>query len=90
MSRGTPPSVRPLRDDGMGAKEAAELLGVPRSSLSRWLESGRLRPYMKTDATPVFRRADIEQFKAEREAIERARRERREQREQREAEAAAA
>ena len=78
MSRGTPDSVRPVRDDLMGAKEAADLLGVPRSSLSRWLENGRLRPYGVISASPVFRRADVERFRDEREAIEQARLDRRE------------
>jgi hypothetical protein len=77
MSRGTPEGVRPLRDDLMGAKEAADLLGVPRSSLSRWLETGRLRPYGVIKASPVFRAADIQRFKDEREAIEKARQKRR-------------
>lgn len=66
MSRGTQEGVRPHRDDLMGAKEAAELLGVPRSSLSRWLENGTIRPYGITGATPVFRRSDIETFKQKR------------------------
>jgi excisionase family DNA binding protein len=78
MSRGTSENVRPHRDDLLGAKEAAEILGVPRSSLSRWLESGRLRPYGLISASPVFRQADIERFKEERDAIEQARQDRRE------------
>lgn len=47
----------------IGAAETARLLGVDRSTVSRWAKSGRLAPVEKLpgrNGTLVFNRTDIE------------------------------
>ena len=62
MSRGTNEKVVPMRNDLMGSREVCELLSVPRSTLSRWIKRGRLRPYGITAASPVFTREYVRRF----------------------------
>lgn len=48
--------------------EAAELLGVKRSTLTRWVQSGRLDEAMKLPGETgarLFRRSDIDRLAAE-------------------------
>jgi hypothetical protein len=46
-----------------GAAEAAEILGIPGSSVSRMLKQGRLpTPLAILNATPVWRWDELEQF----------------------------
>lgn len=70
----TRPWRTPQLPELVGAKEAAEILGIPRMGLHRWLEpgSGTLGPdrtYMvppkRINAGPVWVREDIERFKVE-------------------------
>jgi len=69
MSRGTPEAVVARGNDLLGTAEVEELLGVPRSTITRWLRDGKMpRPEAKLRATPVWKRTHIERFKAEREA----------------------
>lgn len=64
MSRGTSDSVESVGVELVGAAEAAELLGVPRSSVARWTKSGVFpKPLAVLRATPVWRRQDIAKFK---------------------------
>jgi len=64
MSRGTSDNVQSLGVELLGAAEAAELLGVPRSSVARWLKSGKFpQPLAVLRATPVWRKDDIAKFK---------------------------
>lgn len=50
-------------EDLISSIEAAELLGVGRSTLTRWVQSGRLSEAMKLPGETgarLFRRADVE------------------------------
>ncbi len=54
----------------MGPSEAAEYLGVARSTFYRMLRRGELagvRMYQPTERRPMFNRADLEAWKAARE-----------------------
>jgi predicted DNA-binding transcriptional regulator AlpA len=69
VSRGTSPeAVQPRRPGSLlGTAELEAELGVPRSTISRWLKSGVLpRPEESLRATPVWRRRDIDRFKERR------------------------
>lgn len=47
----------------IGAAEAARILGVNRSTVTRWAQSGRITPHTKlptTNGALVFNRADVE------------------------------
>jgi hypothetical protein len=56
----------------IGSAAACDLLGIDRSTLSRWITDGRVTPVMKLSegvtGAHVFKRADIEALRAEREA----------------------
>lgn len=63
-----PPEVSKPLNSGkyMGTAEVQEALGVPRSTISRWLKRGILpQPEDLLRATPVWRSKDIEKFKNE-------------------------
>lgn len=63
MSRGTSDSVESKNVELVGAAEAADILGVPRSSVARWLKNGKFpMPLAKLRATPVWREEDIRKF----------------------------
>lgn len=52
---------RRKRQDLVGTAEAAELLGVERPRIGRWIGKGAMpQPVAKLGATPVWERADIE------------------------------
>lgn len=54
--------------DLVGTAEAAEILDIERSRIGRWKKAGLLpEPVIELQATPVWRRADIEKMKPERE-----------------------
>ena len=64
----------PRLPDLVGSKEAAEILGVHKATLNRWLKPesgphGSTKTYMiepkYIDAGPVWVRADVERFAAE-------------------------
>ncbi|MET0725941.1 MAG: helix-turn-helix domain-containing protein [Leifsonia sp.] len=47
----------------VGTDAAAQILGVARSTVTRWAQSGRLDPVVKTTGirgTYIFRREDVE------------------------------
>lgn len=69
--------VKPSRPlDLVGTREAAELLGVERTRIGRWLRSGRMpEPLVRLNATPIWLRADVVKL-AKRLAKEREQRER--------------
>lgn len=49
--------------DMIGAAEAARILGVDRSTVTRWAQSGRLTPQTKlpsVNGALLFARADVE------------------------------
>lgn len=53
-----------------GTKDAMEILGVPRSTLNRWLERDEMpQPIDVPAGGPIWYRADLEKF-AERRAAE--------------------
>jgi predicted DNA-binding transcriptional regulator AlpA len=57
--------------DLVGTREAAEMLGVERTRIGRWIKTGRMpEPLARLHATPVWLRRDIaplaEQVRAER------------------------
>lgn len=58
--------------DLIGSAAACELLGIDRSTLSRWITDGRITPALKLSegvtGAHVFNRADIETLRTEREA----------------------
>lgn len=67
MSRGTPHAVEPKHDNLVGTSEVCAILGVPRSTVARWLANGTLpRPESNLAATPVWKRKDIERFQERR------------------------
>lgn len=67
MSRGTSDVVESRGADLVGAAEAAEILGVPRSSVARWAKQGKFpTPLAVLRATPVWRSDDIYEFKKNR------------------------
>ena len=69
---------RPL--DLVGTREAAELLGVERTRIGRWLKTGLMpEPLVKLRATPVWFRRDVEALAEERAAQQREREEAKEQ-----------
>lgn len=52
--------------DLVGTAEAAQILGIERSTLSRWIQLGHLAPAQKLPGKTgahLFRRSDLEQFK---------------------------
>ncbi|WP_279586870.1 helix-turn-helix domain-containing protein [Canibacter zhoujuaniae] len=52
-------------------REAAAVIGVSRMTVKRWADSGRITPQMKlrgSNGPVLFKTADIEALKAEREA----------------------
>lgn len=52
---------RRAREDRVGTAEAAEILGVERPRIGRWIEKGKMpMPVSKLAATPVWKRSDIE------------------------------
>lgn len=58
----TPPSL-------VGSKEACELLKINRSTITRWVASGRLIPFAKVPGTTggfLFARSDIKALAAAR------------------------
>lgn len=48
--------------DGVSTREAAALLGVRRSTLSKWLDEGRIPSYTIGEKLVRIRRADLEAF----------------------------
>jgi predicted DNA-binding transcriptional regulator AlpA len=59
----------------VGTREAAEMLGVERTRIGRWLRTGRMpAPLVKLKATPVWRASDVRRIAAglEKEREERA------------------
>lgn len=49
--------------DLVGTREAAEMLGVERTRIGRWMRAGRLpEPLARLHATPVWLRKDIEKL----------------------------
>lgn len=52
-----------------GTSEAMEILNVPRSTLSRWLEKGEMpKPEDVPNCGPIWRTADLERFRGKRAA----------------------
>ncbi len=52
--------------------EAAEIIGVERSTLSRWIASGRIRPAHKLPGATgahLFERREVERVAAEHQAV---------------------
>lgn len=67
MSRGTVPTGVKAPGTLMGIAEVEEYLGVPRSTITRWREKGKMpQPRDAPRASPIWDRKDIERFKAER------------------------
>lgn len=57
-------------DELIGTVEAAELLGVERSTLTRWVQLGRIAEATKLPGSRgarLFRRSDVEALAADRE-----------------------
>jgi hypothetical protein len=56
--------VAPSRPvDLVGTSEAADLLGVERTRIGRWLKNDRMpEPLVRLDAGPIWRRSTIERF----------------------------
>jgi predicted site-specific integrase-resolvase len=53
----------------VGTAEAAELLGVERPRIARWLKAGVLPdPVQRLAATPIWTKDQIEEMRTEREA----------------------
>lgn len=55
-------------DDLLGSREAARLLGIDRSTLTRWVRDGRIAPiHTLPGATGahLFRRSDLEELASE-------------------------
>lgn len=56
-----PKTVRQL--DIVGTSEAADILGVERPRIGRWIKRGVMPPMAaKLDATPIWHRRDIEKM----------------------------
>jgi predicted DNA-binding transcriptional regulator AlpA len=57
--------VAPARAlDIVGTREAAEMLGVERTRIGRWLRLGRMpEPLARLHATPIWLRKDLEKFR---------------------------
>ena len=56
----TPPKTNPT--PYVGSREACQILGVDKSTLSRWVASGRLTPIMRgtsKNGAMFFDRADV-------------------------------
>ncbi len=51
--------------DGLNSDQVAELLGVPKGTIGRWVSEGVL-PSRKVGWSRLFDRADLERFAAER------------------------
>lgn len=52
-----------MTDELIGAREASELLGIDRSTLTRWVSSGRIVPVTKMPGASgayLFHRSDVE------------------------------
>lgn len=63
---------RRKRRDLVGTAEAAELLGVERPRIGRWIGKGQMpMPVAKLGATPVWEREDIEAMRDDVEARKR-------------------
>jgi predicted DNA-binding transcriptional regulator AlpA len=59
-------TTRRKRRDYVGTAEAAELLGVERPRIGRWIGKGQMpMPIAKLGATPIWDRADIEAMRDE-------------------------
>ena len=53
--------------DLIGSAETAAVLGIDRSTLSRWISSGRIKPAMQLPGDSgayLFHRADVEDVRA--------------------------
>jgi excisionase family DNA binding protein len=51
--------------DLIGSAEAADMLGIDRSTLSRWIAAGRIKPYQKLPGATgsiVFDRAAVQRL----------------------------
>jgi excisionase family DNA binding protein len=63
MTHTTPDEARIIRPSQLiGAAEAAEILGLQRSTLTRWIHRGAIKPLAKLDGgrgAYVFDRAEI-------------------------------
>jgi predicted site-specific integrase-resolvase len=46
----------------MGVAEVADMLGVKRDTVDKWLFRGLLEPRWRLVAGPIFERADVEQW----------------------------
>jgi predicted site-specific integrase-resolvase len=60
--------VMPTPPDLIGSAEACELIGVDRSTLSRWVTLGKITPAMRLPSPKgamLFKRADVERLKVE-------------------------
>jgi excisionase family DNA binding protein len=58
----------PNTDHLIGSAEACTILGVDRSTLSRWVQLGKITPAMQLPGSKgamLFDRADVERYKAE-------------------------
>jgi excisionase family DNA binding protein len=54
--------------DLLGSREAAEMLGIDRATLVRWIEGGKIVPLQKLPGKTgsyLFRREDVESLVAE-------------------------
>lgn len=55
-------------DDLIGGSQAAQILGVHRSTLSRWTQSGRITPVVQLpgrNGVVLYRRIDVEALSAD-------------------------
>lgn len=53
-------------DDLLATVEAAQVIGVERSTLSRWIDSGRITPAHKlpgVNGAHLFRRSEVERVR---------------------------
>lgn len=56
-----------MRNDLIGIREAAEILEIPRSTFSRYVANGRVKPYAKLPGRTrvyIFELEQIERLKA--------------------------
>lgn len=61
---GPPKPLKVPQWDGVGTAEAADILGVERPRIGRWIKRGIMPPtVMHLQATPVWRRRDIERMR---------------------------
>jgi len=53
-------------EDLIDSTAALEILGIDRSTLSRWVAAGRIEPVTRVGAGFVFRASDVRRLRAER------------------------